>query len=180
MQSGGWIFVQMEQVGCSTTSHILFMPLTKHSQSASDRQIIVRTLVDAGASVTLRLATRHKVLTPLSISAILGSSEMGSRRGLFAHHVRMITELLSTGVHVEEQDLFHFSNLLLWSHVKPHHWESNFCSSATVRYIDAFASERATFTTTSSAPRFLEQLWNNSEERAWSIWLWQFRHRWFI
>lgn len=103
-------------------SHIIHAP--KHSQSASDRQIIVRTLVDAGAIVTLRLATRHKVLSPISISAILGSSEMGSRRGLFAHHVRMITELISTGVHVEEQDIFNFSNLLLWSHMKPYHWES--------------------------------------------------------
>lgn len=106
----------------SAVSHIIHAP--KRSQSANDRQVIVHTLVDAGANITLRRATRHKVLSPLSLSAILGISEMGSRRGFFAHHIRMITELLSKGFQVEEQDLFHFSNLLLWSHIIPDDSES--------------------------------------------------------
>lgn len=92
-------------------SHIVHAP--EGSRAAPDRQNIVRTLLDAGAQVTVRLATRHRVLSPLSLSAILASSEMGSRRGFLAQQLRMITELLSTGFQVEEQDLVHFSNFLI-------------------------------------------------------------------
>lgn len=83
------------------------------SRAAHDRQIIVRTLLDAGAHVTVRLATRYRVLSPLSLSAVLASSEMRSRRGFFAQQLRMITELLRKGFQVEEHDLVHFSNLFI-------------------------------------------------------------------
>lgn len=92
-------------------SHIVHGP--EGSRAAHDRQDIVRTLLDAGAQVTVRLATRHRVLSPLSLSAILASSEMGSRRGFLPQQLRMITELLSIGFQVEDQDLVHFSNLFI-------------------------------------------------------------------
>lgn len=92
-------------------SHIIHAP--ERSRAAHDRQDIVRTLLDAGAHVKVRLATRHRVLSPLSLSAILASSEMRSRRGFFAQQLRMITELLRKGFQVEEHDLVHFSNLFI-------------------------------------------------------------------
>lgn len=95
----------------NAVSHIVHAP--ESSRAAHDRQNIVRTLLGSGAQVTVRLATRHRVLSPLSLSAILASSEMGSRRGFLPQQLRMITELLSTGFQVEEQDLVHFSNLFI-------------------------------------------------------------------